>query len=242
MAKQKRKILITGAGRGLGLAISKKLSEEYTLILHASKEGNIKSIGEGNFVLYADFSDPVQVSDFCKKLKKEHGDSLYGVINNAGITLDKSLIFQPEHEIDRMLNVNLKAPIMICKTAMKIFTLSKCGVIINISSCVGETGNEFQSVYAATKAGLVALSKSLAQEVAALNEEHQIRVLSVSPGFIETDMTNAIPQAEKDKYLQKIPSKRFGKAEDIAEAISFLLSDKASYINSTNIQINGGMR
>ena len=242
IAKQKRKILITGAGRGLGLAISKKLSEEYTLILHASKEGNIKSIGEGNYVLYADFSDPVQVSDFCKKLKKEHGDSLYGVINNAGITLDKSLIFQPEHEIDKMLNVNLKAPIMICKTAMKIFTLSKCGVIINISSCVGETGNDFQSVYAATKAGLVALSKSLAQEAAALNEEHQIRVLSVSPGYIETDMTDAIPQAEKDKYLQKIPSKRFGKAEDIAEAISFLLSDKASYINSTNIQINGGMR
>lgn len=242
IVKQKRKVLITGAGRGLGLAISKKLSEEYTLILHASKEGNIKSIGEGNYVLYADFSDPVQVSDFCKKLKKEHGDSLYGVINNAGITLDKSLIFQPEHEIDRMLNINLKAPIMICKTAMKIFTLSKCGVIINISSCVGETGNDFQSVYAATKAGLVALSKSLAQEAAALNEEHQIRVLSVSPGYIETDMTDAIPQAEKDKYLQKIPSKRFGKAEDIAEAISFLLSDKASYINSTNIQINGGMR
>jgi 3-oxoacyl-[acyl-carrier protein] reductase len=242
IVKQKRKVLITGAGRGLGLAIFKKLSEEYTLILHASKEGNIKSIGEGNYVLYADFSDPVQVSDFCKKLKKEHGDSLYGVINNAGITLDKSLIFQPEHEIDRMLNVNLKAPIMICKTAMKIFTLSKCGVIINISSCVGETGNDFQSVYAATKAGLVALSKSLAQEAAALNEEHQIRVLSVSPGYIETDMTDAIPQAEKDKYLQKIPSKRFGKAEDIAEAISFLLSDKASYINSTNIQINGGMR
>ena len=86
------------------------------------------------------------------------------------------------------------------------------------------------------------MSKSLAQEAAALNEEHQIRVLSVSPGFIETDMTDAIPQAEKDKYLQLIPSKRFGKAEDIAETISFLLSDKASYINSTNIQIDGGMR
>ena len=241
-AKQKKKVLITGAGRGLGLAISKKLSEEYTLILHASKEGNLQFIGEGNYALYADFSDPAQVSDFCKQLKKEHGDSLYAVINNAGVTLDKSLIFQPEHEIDRMLNVNLKAPIMICKTAMKIFTLNKCGVIINISSCVGQTGNAFQSVYAATKAGLVALSKSLAQEAAALNEEHQIRVLSVSPGFIETDMTDAIPQAEKDKYLQLIPSKRFGKAEDIAETISFLLSDKASYINSTNIQIDGGMR
>ena len=241
-SKPTRKVLITGAGRGIGRAIAQKLSEEYTLILHASKEGNLQSIGEGNYALYADFSDPAQVSDFCKKLKKEHGDALYAVINNAGVTLDKSLIFQPEHEIDRMLNVNLKAPIMICKTAMIIFTLNKCGVIINISSCVGQTGNAFQSVYAATKAGLVALSKSLAQEAAALNEEHQIRVLSVSPGFIETDMTDAIPQAEKDKYLQLIPSKRFGKAEDIAETISFLLSEKASYINSTNIQIDGGIR
>jgi len=241
-SKPTRKVLITGAGRGIGLAIAQKLSEEYTLILHATKEGNLQSIGEGNYALYADFSDPVQVSDFCKKLKKEHGDSLYGVINNAGLTFDKSLIFQPEHEIDKILNVNLKAPIMICKTAMKIFTLNKCGVIINMGSCVAESGSAFQSVYAATKAGLIALSKSLAQEAAALTDEHQIRVLSVSPGFIETDMTDAIPQTEKDKYLQLIASKRFGKVEDIAETISFLLSDKASYINSSNIQIDGGMR
>jgi 3-oxoacyl-[acyl-carrier protein] reductase len=132
---------------------------------------------------------------------------------------------------------------MISKVAMKIFTLTKSGVILNVSSVVGETGHAFQSVYAATKAGLVALSKSLAQEAAALSEgePHSIRVLSVSPGFIETDMTAAIPEQFKEKYLNMIPAKRFGKVEDIAEAVAYLLSEKASYINGTNININGGL-
>lgn len=237
----KKKILITGASRGIGLAIAERLSAEYILILHASKEENLKSFSPGHFTLCADFSDPVQITEFCKRLKAEHGNDLYAVVNNAGLTLDKSLIFQPERDIDAMINVNLKAPVMICKTAMKIFNLNKEGVIINMSSVVGQTGNAFQSVYAATKAGLVALSKSLAQEAGALSEEHHIRVLSVSPGFIQTDMTDAIPETEKAKYLNNIPAKRFGKPEDIAETIAFLLSDKASYINSTNIHINGGM-
>ncbi|HEY5326249.1 MAG TPA: SDR family NAD(P)-dependent oxidoreductase [Mucilaginibacter sp.] len=238
---EKKKVLITGASKGLGLAISKKLSGEYTLILHASKKENFTHIEPGSHILCADFSDSGQVSDFCKQLKKEHGDTLYAVINNAGVTFDKPLNFQPEREIDAMLNVNLRAPIMICKTAMKIFGLNNQGVIINISSVVGESGNAFQSVYAATKAGLVALSKSLAQEAAALNDSHSIRVLSVSPGFIETDMTAALPAAIKEKYLNLIPAKRFGKADDIADTIAFLLSEKASYINGTNIHINGGL-
>jgi len=238
---EKRKVLITGASKGLGLAIAKKLSGEYALILHASKEESFTDVEPDSHILCADFSDSYQINDFCKRLKAEHGDTLYAVVNNAGVGFDKSLIYQPEREIEAMLNVNLKAPIMICKTAMKIFNQNKHGVIINISSVVGETGNAFQSVYAATKAGLVALSKSLAQEVAAINQEHQIRVLSVSPGFIETNMTANIPQAEKEKYLKMIPAKRFGKADDIAEAISYLLSDKASYINGTNIHINGGL-
>jgi len=237
----KKKVLITGASRGLGLAISKKLQGEYMLILHASRRESLTAAEAGNHILCADFSDPEQVAEFCKQLKKEHGDDLYGVINNAGITFDKSLIYQPEQEITTMLNVNLKAPIMICKTAMKLFSLSKRGVIINISSVVGETGNAFQSVYAATKAGLVALSKSLAQEAAALNEEHEIRVLSVSPGLIDTDMTASLPVSEREKYLKKIPSKKFGNADNIAETIAFLLSEKASYINGSNININGGL-
>lgn len=237
---EKKKVLITGASKGLGLAISKKLSGEYALILHATKKESFTHIEPGSEILCADFSDPDQLTSFCKTLKKEHGDSLYAVINNAGLTFDKPLNFQPEREIDAMLNVNLRAPIMICKTAMKIFGLNNSGVIINISSVVGESGNAFQSVYAATKAGLTALSRSLAQEAAALNSNN-IRVLSVSPGFIETDMTAAIPQIIKDKYLNMIPAKRFGKVDDIADAIAFLLSDKASYINGTNIHINGGL-
>ena len=237
----KKKILITGASRGLGLAIAKKLSADYALILHASsKDSFIETIPDSE-VLCADFSDSDQVANFCKQLKKLHGDSLYGVINNAGVTFDKPLNYQPDKEIDAMLNVNLRAPIMICKTAMKIFGLNQSGVIINISSVVGETGNAFQSVYAATKAGLASLSRSLAQEAAALNQEHTIRVLSVSPGFIQTDMTDSIPEAIKDKYLNMIPAKRFGKVDDVAEAVAFLVSDKASYINGTNIHINGGL-
>ncbi|WEK20740.1 MAG: SDR family NAD(P)-dependent oxidoreductase [Candidatus Pedobacter colombiensis] len=237
----KKKILITGASRGLGLAISRKLSSQYELILHASSADSFTAIPQNSQLLCADLSDAEQVANFCKQLKKEHGDTLYGIINNAGITFDNSLIFQPEKAIDTMLNVNLRSPIMICKTAMKIFSLNKQGVIINISSVVAETGNAFQSVYAATKAGLIALSKSLAQEAAALNDTHQIRVLSIAPGFIETDMTDGIPETEKEKYLKMIPSKRFGKAEEIAELISFLVSDQSAYINGTNIHINGGL-
>lgn len=238
---EQKKILITGASRGLGLEISKKLSKNYQLILHASAPDSFTEVIPNSQLLCADFSDPEQITSFCKQLKKEHGDSLYGIINNAGVTFDNSLIYQTEKHIDTMLMVNLKAPIMICKTAMKIFSLNKTGVIINISSIVGESGNAFQAVYASTKAGLIALSKSLAQEAAALNDDHQIRILSVSPGFIETDMTDKLPEEQKEKYLKMIPSKRFGKAEDVAEAICFLLSDKASYINGTNININGGL-
>jgi 3-oxoacyl-[acyl-carrier protein] reductase len=238
---ERKKILITGASKGLGLAIAKKLSTDFELILHASKPGSFTETIPGSHILCADFGDVEQVAGFCKQLKKEHGDTLYAVINNAGVTYDKPLNFQPDREIDAMLNVNLRAPIMICKTAMKIFGLLNRGVIINISSVVGESGNAFQSVYAATKAGLTALSRSLAQEAAALNDSHAIRVLTVSPGFVETDMTAAIPEKIKEKYLGMIPAKRFGTVDDVAEAIAFLISDKASYINGTNIHINGGL-
>ena len=121
----KKKILITGASRGLGLAISKKLSAEYSLILHASSPESFTSVEPGSQLLCADFADPEQLTNFCRQLKKEHSGTLYGVINNAGVTFDKSLIYQPESDIDKMLNINLKAPIMICKTVMKIFNLNK---------------------------------------------------------------------------------------------------------------------
>lgn len=236
-----KKILITGASRGLGFAISKALSAEYTLILHATSKESFSHVDPRHHLLCADLSDPNELNDFCKRLKKEHGDTLYGVINNAGVTFDKSLIYQPENEIDKMLHVNLKAPIMICKAVLKQFLLNKQGVIINVSSCVGETGNAFQAVYSATKAGLAALSKSLAREVSALSEEHTIRILSIAPGFIETEMTDSVPEKFRQEYLKAIPANRFGNVNEVADVVAFLLSDKASYINGTNININGGI-
>ncbi|TCK80615.1 3-oxoacyl-[acyl-carrier protein] reductase [Albibacterium bauzanense] len=233
--------MITGSSSGLGLAIARKLNGTYHLILHASKEEHVKELRENNSVLAADFNDPAELKAFCKRLKAEHGDDLFAVINNAGVTFDKSLVYQPETDIDTMLMVNLKAPIMITKTVVKLFGLRKRGVVIQVSSCVAETGNAFQSVYAATKAGLIAFSKSMAKEVAVLYEQHEIRILTVSPGLIETRMTDAVPAKEKEKYLNMIPAQRFGKPEEVAEVIAFLLSDKASYMNGSNIQINGGL-
>ncbi|MES3017565.1 MAG: SDR family NAD(P)-dependent oxidoreductase [Bacteroidota bacterium] len=235
------KVLITGASKGLGLAMARRLDKDYCLILHASKAENIIELQEGNHVLAADLSNPDELKEFCKRLKQEHGDDLFAVINNAGIALDKPLAFQPEADIDNMIMVNLKAPIMISKTVIKLFGLKNKGVIINVSSCVAETGNAFQSVYTATKAGLIAFSKSMAKEVGELYHDHQIRVLSIAPGFIETPMTDAIPEAYREKYLKMIPAQRLGKAEEVAETIAFLLSDKASYINGSNIAINGGL-
>jgi len=241
------KVLITGASRGIGKAIALKLQDHYDLILHASTVENLGSVfselkqPERHDSLCADLSDPEAVRGFCSDLKKRFSDSLFGVINNAGITIDKSLLFQPEADIEKMLQVNLKAPIMISKAAYKIFHAREQGVIINISSCVGETGNAFQSIYAASKAGLVAFSKSLAREAGVLLQQHAIRVFSVSPGYIETEMTQKLPKIEKVKYLENIPAKRFGQPEDVASVVAFLLSDSASYINGSEIKINGGI-
>jgi 3-oxoacyl-[acyl-carrier protein] reductase len=237
----KKKVLITGASRGLGLAIAKILAPDYRLILHASTPESFTETIPDSDILCADLSDAGQLAEFCKQLKKQHGSELYGVINNAGVTFDNSIIYQPEKHIDAMLNVNLKAPIMICKTAMKLFSANGGGVIINMSSIVGQSGNAFQAVYSATKAGLVAYSKSLAQEAAAIGDQHNIRVLCVSPGFIKTDMTANIPAEMREKYLKMIPAQRLGNPNDVAETVCFLLSDKASYINGTNVHINGGL-
>lgn len=237
----KAKVLITGASKGIGLAIARQLNHKYALILHATKEDSIQELREGNHLLTADLNNAEELKGFCKRLKAEHGDDLFAVINNAGIALDKPIAFQPESDIDRMLNVNLRAPILISKTAFKLFGVKNKGVIINVSSCVAESGNAFQSIYAATKAGLIAFSKSLAKEAGALYPEHNIRVLSISPGLIETDMTQALPDAEKEKYLKMVPANRLGLPTEVANVVEFLLSDKASYINGSNIDVNGGL-
>lgn len=241
------RVLITGASKGIGKAIALKLQHTYSLILHASKQDTLDTLfkelenpGE-HAVLCADFSDHGAVKSFCSELKQKYSEDLYCVINNAGITLDKSLLFQPEADIDKILAVNLKAPVMISKTAFKIFHSRKKGIIVNMGSYIGETGNAFQSIYAATKAGLVAFSESLAKETGVLLQEHEIRVFSISPGYIETPMTGKIPEVEKRKYLENIPSRRMGQPSEVANLVAFLLSKEAAYINGSQIKINGGI-
>lgn len=241
------KVLITGASRGIGKAIALKLQDSYSLILHASSEENLEAVWnelnnkENHEKLCADLGDDEQLKGFCNTIKKSYSKELYCVINNAGITLDKALMYQPEADINRMLQLNLKAPVMICKAAFKIFHSNKKGIIINISSAVGEIGNAFQCVYAATKAGLTGFTKSLAKEAGELIENNFVRIISVSPGLIETGMTEKIPQAIKSKYKEHIPLKRLGQPNEVAAVIAFLISDEASYINGSEVKINGGI-
>jgi len=241
------KVLVTGASKGIGRAIAIKLQHSFDLVLHATTEDRLESTWselinpERHTRLCADFSDSDALKGFCSNLKKLTGDSLYAVINNAGLTLDKSILFQPEADIDTLIQVNLKAPVMISKTAFKIFHARQQGVIINMSSCVGETGNAFQCVYAATKAGLAGFTMSLAREAGALLPSHSIRAFCVSPGYIETGMTGKIPEAEKEKYMLNIPARRMGQPEEVAGVVAFLLTDEAAYINGSEIKINGGI-
>ncbi|MEP7232157.1 MAG: SDR family oxidoreductase [Ginsengibacter sp.] len=241
------KVIITGASRGIGKAIALKLQDTYSLVLHASRDENLETLwnelknNKNHEKLCADFSNAEELKNFCRAIKKNYSKDLYCVINNAGITIDKALMYQPEDEIDRMLQLNLKAPIMISKAAFKVFHSKKKGIIINISSVIGELGNAFQSVYAATKAGLTGFTKSLAREAGELSETNNLRIISVSLGYIETGMTKKIPESFKAKYKSHIPLKRFGQASEVAGVIAFLLSDEASYINGSDIKINGGI-
>ena len=241
------KVLITGASRGIGKAIALRLQDSYSLILHASCEENLDSLWNEltdtnrHEKLCGDFTNNSALKNFCVALKKNYSKDLFCIINNAGITLDKALMYQPESEIDRMLQLNLKAPIMISKAAFKIFHSKEKGIIINVSSVIGELGNAFQCVYSATKAGLTGFTKSLAREAGELSDRNDLRIISVSLGYIETGMTEKIPDSFKEKYKSHIPLKRLGQAKEVAGVIAFLLSDEASYINGSDIKINGGI-
>jgi 3-oxoacyl-[acyl-carrier protein] reductase len=240
----KKQVLVTGASRGIGLAIAKMLANDYALILHGRDSAVLQSLvnqlpGNHSFIV-ADLSNKEQLSQFCKDIKKLAPD-LYAVINNAGITKDKPLLFQSDGDIDELFAVNIKAPLMINKAVLKILHSKGEGVIINMGSCVGEMGNAFQVAYAMSKAAILSMTKSIAKEITALNPDSKVRTVCVSPGFIDTDMTKSIDAATIAKYVQVIPSKRIGTSEEVASAVKYLLSNEASYINGVEIKINGGI-
>lgn len=234
--------IITGAASGIGKATAKKFIEYGArVILFDIDEEKLKSFWEENikdrgWYFKGDISRKEDIEKFIREIKSRD-EKIDILVNNAGVTKDTFLIRMKEEDWDFVLNINLKGVFLLTKEILKIMLKNEKGVIINLSSVVGITGNIGQCNYSASKAGVIAFTKSLAKEVGSRN----IRVVAIAPGFIETPMTEKLPEEIKNKYLEQIPLKRFGKPEEVAELISFLSSDKASYITGCVIQIDGGM-
>ena len=236
-----KNIIVTGASGGIGNSIIEKLNSVGANILASgtriekleelkSKFGNIKT-------LKFDISQSNKIEEFVENATKELGGSLDCIVNNAGITQDNLAIRMSLNEWKKVIDVNLTSTFLLSKFAIKKMLKNKSGKIVNITSVVGHTGNLGQTNYTASKAGIVAMSKSLAIEYAKKN----INVNCISPGFIKTAMTDKIDEKYKEIIISKIPSARLGEPEDIANTVLFLASDQANYINGETIHVNGGM-
>jgi 3-oxoacyl-[acyl-carrier protein] reductase len=238
---EKKNIIVTGASGGIGNAIIKKLSEAGANILASGtrieKLEELKKNFEGLKILKFDISQSDKIEEFIENATSELGGSLDGIVNNAGITQDNLAIRMSLDEWQKVININLTSTFLMSKFAIKKMLKNKSGKIVNITSVVGHTGNLGQANYTASKAGIVAMSKSLAIEYAKKN----INVNCISPGFIQTAMTDKIDEKFKEIIISKIPSARLGQPEDIANAVLFLSSDQSDYINGETLHVNGGM-
>jgi 3-oxoacyl-[acyl-carrier protein] reductase len=238
---EKKNIIVTGASGGIGNAIIKKLSEAGANILASGtrieKLEELKKNFEGLKILKFDISQSDKIEEFIENATSELGGSLDGIVNNAGITQDNLAIRMSLDEWQKVININLTSTFLMSKFAIKKMLKNKSGKIINITSVVGHTGNLGQANYTASKAGIVAMSKSLAIEYAKKN----ININCISPGFIKTAMTDKIDDKFKEVIISKIPSARLGEPNDIANAVLFLSSDQSNYINGETLHVNGGM-
>ncbi|MDC0922166.1 3-oxoacyl-ACP reductase FabG [Candidatus Pelagibacter sp.] len=238
---ENKNIIVTGASGGIGNAIIKKLNEAGANILASGTRIEKLEKLKDNFkkikILKFDISQSDKIEEFIENATSELGGSLDGIVNNAGITQDNLAIRMSLDEWQKVINVNLTSTFLMSKFAIKKMLKNKFGKIVNITSVVGHTGNLGQANYTASKAGIVAMSKSLAIEYAKKN----ININCISPGFIQTAMTDKIDDKFKEVIISKIPSARLGKPDDIANAVLFLSSDQSSYINGETIHVNGGM-
>jgi 3-oxoacyl-[acyl-carrier protein] reductase len=238
---ENKNIIVTGASGGIGNAIIKKLNEAGANILASGtrieKLEELKKNYENMKILRFDISQSEKIEEFIENATDELGGSLDGIINNAGITQDNLAIRMSLEEWQKVININLTSTFLLSKFAIKRMLKNKSGKIVNITSVVGHTGNLGQANYTASKAGIVAMSKSLAIEYAKKN----ININCISPGFIKTAMTDKIDEKFKEVIISKIPSARLGQPDDIANAVLFLSSDQSNYINGETIHVNGGM-
>ena len=236
-----KNIIVTGATGGIGNSIVENLNKDGANILATGtkieKLEDLKKKFDNIKILKFDISQHDKIEEFIENATEELGGSLDCIINNAGITKDNLTIRMNLEEWSKVIDINLTSTFLMCKYSIKKMLKNKSGKIINISSVVAHTGNVGQANYTASKAGIVAMSKSLAIEYAKKN----INVNCISPGFISTAMTDLIDEKFKEVIIAKIPSNRLGKPEDIANAVNFLSSDQSDYINGETLHVNGGM-
>tara|TARA_B100001057_G_scaffold326950_1_gene327224 strand:+ start:1532 stop:2263 length:732 start_codon:yes stop_codon:yes gene_type:complete len=240
MNLKNKKILITGATGGIGNCIVEKFHNLGSLILatgtNEEKLDNLKKKYSNIYVEKFKLDQHNKIENFIEEVDKKL-NGLDILVNNAGITLDNLSIRLTEENWKRVIDINLTSTFLMCKYAIKKMLKQKYGRIINITSIVGHTGNLGQANYAASKAGIVAFSKSLAIEYAKKN----INVNCVSPGFIKTEMTDKINEEFKKQLINKIPSGDLGTGDDVSNCVAFLASDMSNYINGETIHVNGGM-
>ena len=235
-----KKVIITGGSRGIGLSVLSKIYEQGAEILtigsNLSNLENLKKNFPSIKIEQLNLKNPNEVLNQFPKFIDTLG-GLDILINNAGITKDNLTLRMKEDEWKDVIDVNLNSVFFACQIAIKTMVKNKSGCIVNITSVVGHTGNAGQANYTASKAGVVAMTKSLAKEYAKKN----IRVNCVSPGFISTDMTKDLKEEYKNELLKNIPINRLGTGDDIANAVVFLCSSNSSYITGETIHVNGGM-
>ncbi|KPU28247.1 3-ketoacyl-ACP reductase [Caloranaerobacter sp. TR13] len=237
--------LITGGSRGIGKAIAIKLASlGANIVINYTKSDTkakevikiAEKMGVKAMAIKADVSNKDDVENFINRVLDEFG-RIDILVNNAGIARDNLLMRMKEEEWDDVININLKGTFNVTKAAIRTMMKQKSGSIINIASIIGVSGNQGQCNYAASKAGIIGFTKSIAKEVA----KKKVRVNAIAPGFIKTDMTDKLPDKVKDEYSSKIPLSRLGEPEDIANAVAFLASDLSSYITGQVLIVDGGL-